>query len=399
MRAISERLAIDGGTPVRQKLLPYARHSVDDDDVAAVSAALRSGWLTTGPKVGEFEEAFASFVGARHAVAVANGTAALHCAVAAAGIGPGDEVVVPALTFVATANAARYLGATVRFADVRPDTLTLDVSSAERLITPRTKAIITVDYAGQSSDLEELLAVCQERGLLLIEDAAHALGARYRRRKVGSIAHMTTFSLHPAKVMTTGEGGAVTTEEAAFSARVRTFRNHGIAADHGEREKNVTWRYDMSELGYNYRLSDIQCALGLSQLRKVPAWLAARREIAARYAAAFQELHALRVPSVLDDRESAWHLYVIRLRLEDLRVGREQVFRALRAENIGANVHYIPVPWHEYYRRLGHHRGEWLVAEDAYERMLTLPLFPAMSDEDVRDVIRAVTKVISHYAR
>jgi len=389
-------LAIEGGRPVRASMLPYGRHCVDEADIAAVVAALRSDWLTTGPIVDEFETAFAKAVDVPHAVAVSSGTAALHAAAFAASIGPGDEVITTPLTFAATANCVRYLGGTVVFADVRPDTLNLDPAKVEACITSRTRAIITVDYAGQPSDLDELDAVSARHALPLIADASHALGATYRGRPVGGLARMTTFSLHPVKHITTGEGGMITTDDPALATRLRTFRNHGITREHQRRED---WHYDMVELGYNYRLSDIQSALGLSQLERLTEQIVRRREIAARYTRAFAALPEIGPPVVLTDRESAWHLYVVRLRLEGLRAGRTEVFRALRAENIGVNVHYIPVPWHPYYERLGFRRGGWPVAEDAYERILSLPIFPAMTDADVEDVVHAVEKVLHHFRR
>jgi len=389
-------LAIEGGRPVRASMLPYGRHCVDEADIAAVVAALRSDWLTTGPIVDEFETAFAKAVDVPHAVAVSSGTAALHAAAFAASIGPGDEVITTPLTFAATANCVRYLGGTVVFADVRPDTLNLDPAKVEACITSRTRAIITVDYAGQPSDLDELDAVSARHALPLIADASHALGATYRGRPVGGLARMTTFSLHPVKHITTGEGGMITTDDPALATRLRTFRNHGITREHQRRED---WRYEMAELGYNYRLSDIQSALGLSQLERLPEQIVRRREIATQYTRALAALPEIERPVVLADRESAWHLYVVRLRLDGLRVGRAEVFRALRGENIGVNVHYIPVPWHPYYERLGFRRGGWPVAEDAYERILSLPIFPAMTDADVEDVVHAVEKVLAHFRR
>jgi perosamine synthetase len=330
---------------------------------------------------------------------VCNGTAALHAAVFASGIGPGDEVIVPAMTFAASANCVRYQGGTVIFADVRSDTLNLDPACVEAAITPRTRAIVTVDYTGQPSDLDELSDLAARHNLKMIEDAAHALGAIYRGRRVGALAHLTTFSLHPVKHITTGEGGVITTDDPEMAARLRMFRNHGITSDHRQREVTGSWFYEMVNLGYNYRLTDFQCVLGLSQLKKLPAWLTRRREIAARYTAAFASLLEIEPPTVLPDRKPAWHLYVIRLNLERLRVSRAEVFKALRAENIGVNVHYIPVPWHPYYQKLGYTRGQWPVAEAAYERLVSLPMFPAMSDQDVQDVICAVTKVVRAYAR
>lgn len=394
-----ERLAIDGGSPVRATMLPYGHQVISDEDIEAVVAALRSDWLTTGPAVSRFEREFASYVGVDHAIAVSSGTAALHAAAFAAGVGPGDEVIVPALTFVATANCIRFLGGTVVFADVRPDALTLDPRDVERRLSERTKAIITVDFAGQPSDLDELMAIASRERLIVIEDAAHAAGAEYHGRKIGAIADMTVFSFHPVKQLTTGEGGMVVTDADELAARVRLFRNHGMSADARQREDLGTWSYDVVALGYNYRLSDLQCALGSAQLRRLPAWLSRRREIAAMYASALREVDELELTFTLADRASAWHLFVVRCRPERLRVGRGRVFQALRAENIGVNVHYIPVPWHTYYRQLGYVRGGWPVAEDAYERMVTLPLWAGMRDEDVADVVAAVRKVVGAYSR
>ncbi len=396
---MNSRLAVEGGTPVRPTMLPYGRQVIDDDDVAAVAEVLQSDWLTTGPVVAEFEQAFAARTSARHAVAVSSVTAALHTAVFAAGIGPGDEVIVPAMTFAASANCVRYQGGTVVFADVRPDTLNLDPAAVEPLITQRTRAIIAVDYSGQPADLDELSTLCRARDITLIEDAAHALGATYRGRTVGSIVHLTTFSLHPVKHITTGEGGMVTTNDPALDARLRAFRNHGITTDHRQRSVAGSWFYEMVELGFNYRLTDIQCALGLSQLTKLDRWLERRRAIAARYATGFAGVPEVDSITVQTDRVPVWHLYPIRLGLERLRVGRAEVFKALRAENIGVNVHYIPVPWHPYYQKLGYTKGQWPVAEDAYERLISLPMFHAMTDADADDVINAVCKVVAHYRK
>lgn len=396
---MTERLAIEGGASVRSNWLPCGRQLVDDDDVRCVGEVLRSGWLTTGPKVTEFEEAFAAAVGARHSVAVSSGTAALHAAAFAAGIGPGDEVITAPMTFAATANCVLYLGGTVLFVDVDSDSLNIDPGLVKEAITARTKAIIAVDYAGQPANLEEILALTDEHNLIIIEDAAHALGATYRGRRVGSISAMTTFSLHPVKHITTGEGGMVTTDDAMLANRLRSFRNHGVSTDWHQRERQGSWYYEMQELGYNYRLSDIQCALGLSQLSKRDGWLARRRDIARQYTKAFSSLEEITLPVVPSDRESSWHLYVIRLNPDRLRVGRDQIFRALRAENIGVNVHYIPVPWHPYYQKLGYTKGSWPVAESAYERLISLPIWPGMSDDDVSDTIRAVEKVMAAYRK
>ena len=395
-----EELAIDGGTAVRQSTLPYGRQSIDDEDIAAVVEVLRSDWLTTGPKVGEFERALAEFVGAREAVAVSNGTAALHAAMYALGIGPGDEVIVPAMTFAATANCVVYQGGTPIFVDVEPDTLLLDANQVEAKITPRTKAIIAVDYAGQPCDYDALRAVAEHHGLELIADACHALGASYNGRPVGSLADLSVFSFHPVKHITTGEGGMVTTDDPALAQRMRVFRNHGITSDHRQREKEGSWYYEMVDLGYNYRLTDIQCVLGLSQLRKLTGWVARGREIACQYDAAFAGMPAVEPLAVRPDAVHAYHLYVVRVKSQGSGLFRAQVFAAQRSAGIGVNVHYIPVHLHPFYRqRFGTGPGLCPVAERAYEELITMPVFPGMSDSDVIDVTTAVANVVGAYRR
>jgi perosamine synthetase len=395
----SELLAIDGGSPVRSTLLPYGRQSIDESDIQAVVETLRSDWLTTGPKVGEFEEALASWVGAKYAISFSSGTAALHAAAFAAGLQAGDEAITSPLTFAATANCVLYQGATPVFADVAEDTLNLDPELIEAQITTRTKAILPVDYAGHPADLDSILQLAERHGLIVIEDACHALGGEYGGRRVGSIAHMTVFSFHPVKHLTTGEGGMVTTDNPVFAETLRRFRNHGISSDARQRQSAGQWHYEMVLLGFNYRLTDIACALGLQQMKKLDANLARRRQIAARYAAEFRDMPGILPPQTREHVIPAWHLYPIRLDLTKLSVGRGEIFRALRAENIGVNVHYIPVHRHPYYRdRFGYKGGEYPVAEYAYERLISLPMFHGMSDSDVEDVIRAVGKVASHFA-
>ena len=394
----NETLAIDGGMPVRKRFLPYGRQTIDESDIQAVVEVLRSNWLTTGPKVAEFEEAFASWVGAKYAVSFSSGTAALHGAAFAAGLKPGDEAVTSPITFAATANCILYQGATPVFADVSADTLSLDPEECARKITPRTRAILPVDYAGHPADLDFFAALAEKHGLVVIEDACHALGAEHRGRRVGSISQMSVFSFHPVKHLTTGEGGMVTTDSALFAETLRRFRNHGISSDARQRQQDGEWFYEMVLLGFNYRLTDIACALGIQQLQKLESNLARRREIAARYNAAFLEIPGVIASRVHEDVNPAWHLYTVRLQLEHLRVGRAQIFRALRAENIGVNVHYIPVHLHPYYRgRFGYKQGAYPTAEAAYERLLSLPMFHGMSDHDVEDVIRAVSKVMARF--
>jgi len=393
-----EPLAIDGGTPVREKLLPYGRQCLDDNDIQAVVDVLKSDWLTTGPKVDEFEEAFAARVNAKYAVSFSSGTAALHGAAFAAQLGPGDEAITTPMTFCATANCILYQRATPIFADVCDDTLNLDPQEVRSKLSSRTKAIIAVDYAGHPAALDELRQIAETAGALLIEDACHALGAEYRGQRVGGVADMTVFSFHPVKHVTTGEGGMVTTNDAKLAETLHRFRNHGISSGARQRQESGQWFYEMVLLGFNYRLTDIACALGISQLEKLDDNLARRRQLAARYNAEFKGEDGVIAPSVRPEVNPAWHLYPIQVESAKLRGGRSQIFRALRAENIGVNVHYIPVHQHPYYRDcLGYRGGEFPVAEAAYGQLISLPMFHGMSDEDAEDVIQAVKKVLSHY--
>jgi perosamine synthetase len=389
-------LAIRGGRPVRETYLPYGHQTIDDHDIAAVAEVLKSDWLTTGPKVADFEAAFAAAVGAREAVAVNSGTAALHATMHALGIGPDDEVIVPSITFAATANAVVYLGGTPVFADVDPDTLLVTAETAGRCITERTQAIVAVDYAGQPAEYDALRALAAKHALPLVSDACHALGGSYRGRKVGTLADLNAFSFHPVKHITTCEGGMITTDDADFARRMRIFRTHGITTDHHYRQAHGEWMYEMQTLGFNYRLSDIGCALGLSQLPKLDGWVRRRNELAARYRAQLTDLPEFVPLGVLPERVHAYHIFVVRCRTSALGWHRDQIFPALRAERIGVNVHYIPVHFHPFYReRFGTHPGQCPNAEAAYQEILTLPLFPTMDDCDVDDVCRALRKVIA----
>jgi UDP-4-amino-4,6-dideoxy-N-acetyl-beta-L-altrosamine transaminase len=361
--------------------LPYARQIIDEDDIFAVAETLRSDWLTTGPAVERFEKSVCAFTGAKHGVAVNNGTSALHAAMFALGIGPGDEVIVPPMTFAATANCVLYQGGTPVFADVDADTLLLDPAAAEAAVTSRTRAIIGVDYAGQPCEWDALRAIANRRKLALVADACHALGAEHKGRKTGTLADITVFSFHPVKHITTGEGGMCMTDDAAFAEKMRRFRNHGITTTAVQRETAGCWFYEMTDLGWNCRITDMQCALGMSQLRKLPGWLTKRRALARAYDAAFAGT-AVRALSTLPDCFHAYHLYVIR------HPERDETFRRLRANGIGANVHYIPVHLHPYYReRLGTREGMCPVAEKAYHEVLTLPLWPGMEAEDVKRIL------------
>ena len=398
--SIGEKLAIQGGLPVRTTLLPYGRQSIDEADIQAVVDTLRSDWLTTGPKVAEFEEAIAEWVGAKYAVSFSSGTAALHAAAFTCGLQPGDEAITSPLTFAATANSALYLGATPVFADVLLDTLNLDPEQAAARITPHTKAILPVDFAGYPADIDAVLELAERHGAVVIEDACHALGAEYRGRRLGSNAHMTVFSFHPVKHMTTGEGGMVTTNNPTFADTLRLFRNHGISSDARQRQAIGQWHYEMVLLGFNYRLTDIACALGLQQLSKLEANLARRRQIAELYNAELRHLPVTLPPSACEEANPSWHLYPIRLKLDELSCTRGEAFQALRAENLGVNVHYIPVHRHPYYRdRFGYQSGEYPIAEAASDSMISLPMFHGMTDRDVEDVLHAVNKVLSHFAQ
>jgi len=396
----TDTLAIDGGEAVREETLAYGGQTVEEDDIEAVVEVLRSDWLTTGPAVDSFEETFADFVGTEEAVAVANGTAALHAVMRAIGIGEGDEVIVPAITFAATANSVVFEGGTPVFADVEPDTLLLDPESVVERITDDTRAIVGVDYAGQPCQYDALREIADAHDLVLLDDACHATGGSYKGEPVGSLADLNTFSFHPVKNMTTGEGGMITTDDSEWAREMREFRNHGITSTHHERAMEGSWVYQIPDVGYNYRLTDMQCALGMSQLENLPEWVERRREIAAQYDAALADVGPVEPVFMREDSTCAYHLYVIRLNLDILSAGREQIFDALQAEGIGVNVHYIPVHYHPFYReRFDTEEGLCPVAEAAYERILTLPIFPRMTAGDVDDVILSVRKVIDVYQR
>lgn len=377
-----------------------ARHVVDQEDIEAVITALRGDWLTTGPMVGEFEREFAQQVDAPFAVALSSGTAALHATMSALGVKAGDEVIVPTLTFVATANCVVYCGATPVFADVDPQTLLIDPFDVERKITDRTRVIVAMDYAGQPCDYDALRELSLRYGLHLVSDACHSLGGSYRQRKVGTLADISVFSLHPAKAMTTGEGGMVVTPHESIAMFVQRFRNHGIDRDARQREKANTWQYEMHEMGYNYRISDIQCALGRSQLKKLAKWIKQRQLIAERYDAAFSQSDSVSAPLVHDDRHHARHLYPLRLRQDRVVLTRDQIFRELRARGIGVNVHFVPVHLQPYYRN-NYSTGPRLCpnAEQAYEELFSLPIYSTLTSQEVSRVISAVIEVTRKHER
>lgn len=396
-----DKPAICGGIPVRDKKLYYGHQCIEEDDIEAVVNVLRSNEITCGPKIGELEEKLCQITGARYAVVCSNGTTALHMAAMAAGLGEGDEAITTPITFAASANCALYCGAKPVFADINEDTYNIDPSQVEALTTERTKAVIAVDYTGQAAELERLQAHCRKNGLVLIEDGAHSIGTRYKGRYTGAIADMTTFSFHPVKTVTCGEGGAVLTNSKEYYDKLKLYRTHGITKDREEMEHKPEgpWYYEQICLGLNYRLTDIQAALLISQLDKLPRFSKRRKEIVKAYDEAFSGLPQVVVQREIPESDTTRHLYILRLKPEKLQIGRKEFFEAMAAENIICNVHYIPVYYFPYYEKLGYKRGLCPKAEKLYEEMLTLPLYAAMTDQDVQDVIKAVTKLSQYYAK
>ena len=378
-------------------MIPYSTQWIDEEDIEAVVGVLRSDRITQGPLIEQFERAVATYAGVKFAVAFSSGTAALHAACVTAGVSQGDELITSPITFVASANCAVYVGATPVFADIDNQTLTLDWQSAAARITSKTKVLIPVDFAGRPSHLDEINALAKKHGLIVIEDAAHSLGAEYRGRRVGGLADMTILSFHPVKHITTGEGGMVLTNSTQFKDKLVMFRSHGITRESTKlmNEKEGDWYYEMQELGYNYRITDIQCALGLSQLRRIDSFVRRRREIATRYAEAFESIPGLTLPQEPADVRSSYHLYVLQLPIERLRGGRRTVFDALFARKIGVNVHYIPVHLQPFYQqRYGYRPGDFPSAESYYRRAISIPIYPRMTDEDVKYVTSSVIDVL-----
>lgn len=394
----NSNLAIHGGKPIRDSYLPYGKQWIDEEDVNAVTAVLKSDFITTGPTIPQFEKAVADFVGAKYAVAFSSGTAALHGACFAAGINENDEVITSPMTFAASSNCILYSGGHPIFADIDTKSYNISPKSIKSQITKRTKAIITVDFTGQPAEYEEIISIAKNNGVIVIADGAHALGATYKGKRVGAIGDMTMFSFHPVKHITTGEGGMITTDNEAYYEKLLDFRTHGITRDPSRLSSNEPWYYEMQELGFNYRMTDIQAALGLSQMKKLKKFVEKRREYANRYNDAFAGMNAIITPFQQQGCNSSWHLYIIRLNLEKLNANRNEIFKALQKENIGVNVHYIPVYFHPYYQQIGYKNGLCPNTEKIYQEMITLPLFPSMTDQDVRDVIEGVKKVISYYS-
>ena len=396
-----EQLAIFGGKPVREKPIYYGRQYIDQDDIDAVVASLKSDLITTGPQAAKLEQKLCEITGAKYAVVVANGTAALHLAALAAGFREGDEVIVSSITFAASSNCVLYCGATPVFADIKPDTYNIDPESVRRLITPRTKGIVAVDFTGQSIENDEIRTICKEHNLVFIEDAAHAIGTKYKGAPVGSLADMTCFSFHPVKTVTGGEGGAITTDDYDTYRKLLRLRTHGITRDQ-EEMVNVTdalWYNEQVELGYNYRITDFQSALLLSQLDKLPAFAARRKEIVKMYDEAFADVPQLQLQREIPESDTVRHLYVIRLKPELLNCDRREFFDALYAERTCPQVHYLPVYWHSYYEKLGYEKGICPNAEAFYNQVMSIPLYYALTDEEIQDVIHAVKKVVNYYKK
>lgn len=394
-----EKPAICGGSPIRDKKIAYGHQYIDEADIQAVVEVLKSDFLTCGPKIGELERKLCKITGAKYAVVCSNGTAALHMACQVAGIKEGDEVITTPITFAASANCVRYCGGTPVFADINEETYNIDPAEVERLTNEKTKAVVAVDFTGQSVELNRLLAHCRARKLVLIEDGAHVIGTRYKGKCNGSISDMTTLSFHPVKTVTGGEGGAVLTNSEEYYKRLLLYRAHGITRDpeQMEHEPDGSWYYEQITLGMNYRMTDMQAALIISQLDKLPVFSERRKKIVKTYNEAFSKLPQIIVQKEIPESDTTRHLYILRLNLSKLRIGRRQFFEALNAENICCNVHYIPTYYFPYYEKLGYHKGLCPKAEKLYQEIISLPLYYAMTDQDVQDVIGAVTKIAEYY--
>lgn len=396
-----DKPAICGGTPVRDTKIFYGHQYLDQSDYDAVVEVLKSDYLTCGPKIGELENKLCAITGAKYAVVCSNGTAALHIAAMAAGVSVGDEVITTPITFAASANCALYCGGKPVFADINDKTYNIDPTSVEAHVTEHTKAVVAVDFTGQAVELERLKAICKEHKLVLIEDGAHSIGTKYNGVPVGQIADMTTFSFHPVKTVTGGEGGAVLTNSEEYYQKLLLYRSHGITRDASllEKEADGPWYYEQIDLGYNYRMTDIQAGLILSQLEKLPMFRERRKELVARYNAAFSKQDMVTVQEEIPESDTTRHLYILRLNPDKLTINRRQFFDALGAENICCNVHYIPVYYFPYYQKLGYQKGLCPKAEKLYEEIISLPLYYAMSDQDCDDVIRGVEKIANYYKK
>lgn len=393
------KLALYGGLPVRETPIYYGHQYIDNMDAEAVVRVLKSDYLTCGPEIEKMEDKLCQLTSAKYAVAVSNGTAALHAACFAAGVSEGDEVITTPMTFAASANCALYLGARLVFADINPETYNISPDEIEKHISEKTKAVVAVDFTGQAVELDEIRSICREHNLVLIEDGAHSIGTKYRDKPIGSIADMTTFSFHPVKTVTGGEGGAILTNNEEWYKKLLLFRSHGITRDAClmDQDPDGGWYYQQVDLGYNYRMTDIQAALISSQLDKLDIFKERRKQIVRRYDEAFAHIPEIVVQREIPESDTCRHLYIIQFNTDRLRVGRREIFDALKAENVCCNVHYIPVYYFPFYQKLGYKRGLCPNAERLYEQIISIPLYYSMMDEDVESVIEAIEKVIAYY--
>ena len=393
--------AIEGGKVTRDNFLPFARPLIEQEDIEEVVDTLNSDWLTTGPKTHLFEEEFAKYIGCKYAVAVNSCTAALHISLAALGIGKGDEVITTPYTFISTVNVILQQGAIPVFVDIKPDTFNINPDLIREKINDKTKAIMPVHFGGQPCEMGKIMKIAKDNNLLVIEDAAHAISAEYEGKKIGTIGDATSFSFYPTKNMTTGEGGMVTINDEELKEKLKIWGLHGISKDAWRRySAEGSWYYEVVCPGYKYNMTDIQASLGLHQLEKLNLFQKKREKIVKAYDEAFKDMQEITIPFVKDNIKHAWHLYVIKIVSEKLKINRNQFIEALKAENIGTSVHFIPVHLQPYYRgTFGFKKGDFPNAEYAFERVISLPLFPKMSDKGVKDVIDAVRKIIEYYKK
>ncbi len=398
---MKESLAIFGGEPVRKTKIFYGKQDITESDVKEVARVMMSDLITQGPEAVALEKALCQFTGAKYCSMVSNGTAALHIAALAADIQPGDEVIVTPITFAASANCILYCGGIPVFADIHPETYNIDPEDIRRKITSKTKAIVAVDFTGQPVEADAIRRICDEFNLIFIEDAAHSIASSYKGKMVGNIADITTMSFHPVKTITGGEGGAILTNDPDLHHKISLYRTHGITKDETqyEYENEGTWYHEQQLLGYNYRITDFQSALIHNQFRRIDSYKARRQEIVKQYNDAFDKIPELIVQKEIDGADSCRHLYVLRLNFDKLNCNRKQFFDALSAENVQPQVHYIPTYYFPYYQRLGYKKGLCPNAEAYYDSALSLPLYPKLTDEDVKDVIKAVKKICAYYAK
>lgn len=394
-------IAINGGEPTRKNYLQYGRQYIDDEDIMSVIEALKSDFLTTGPLVEEFERKFADYVGAKYAVAVSNGTAALHIACLAAGLQKGDEGITTPITFAASSNCMLYCGAKPVFCDINLDDYNIDENKIKSYINEKTKVILPVDFTGQCCNIGKIMEIAKENNLIVIQDASHSLGTKYLDKQIGSIADMTTFSLHPVKTITSGEGGVVTTNSLALYEKLKLYKTHGITKSKGNlrNKEHPEWYYEQIYLGYNYRITDLQSALGISQLNKIEKFITKRKLLVNTYNELLKDIDGIILQKEEDYSDTSRHLYIIRLDLNKFKATRDDIYNALIAENIGVNIHYIPVYKHPYYKEIGYEDIICENAETFYNSSITLPLHVNMNESDINDVVNALNSVLDYYKR